>query len=177
MQLVVLVLNGHSKLPIGVSVRVNGFYCLSVLVLRHSGKLSWVYPAPRSMVAGIGFSQQNGWMDKGMSVVFTWSSWDPCKLGQILSLSNHHLDALGQCLVLQQDEQLPQSPWHTHRALPAAQRFLRTHTLRVERTERRRDRNVRLRKKGKSFLSLSRCLLHLFGELWIKTKGKRWFKQ
>lgn len=51
-------------------------------------------------------------------LIFTWSSWDPRELGQVLSLSDHHLDALGERLVLQQDEQLAQSTWCTHRALP-----------------------------------------------------------
>lgn len=61
---------------------------------------------------------------------FTWSSWHPCELGQILSLSDHHLDTLGHCLILQQDEQLSQSTRHTNRTLPVTQRFLRTQTLR-----------------------------------------------
>lgn len=46
--------------------------------------------------------------------VFTWRSRDPCEFEEILSLADHHLNALGQRLILQQDEQLSQSPWRTH---------------------------------------------------------------
>ena len=83
---------------------------------------------------------------------FTWSSWDPCELGQILSLSDHHLDALCQRLILQQDEELAQSPRHTHRAFPVTQRFLRTHTLRVGWMGRQRDKDKceRFNERGKN---------------------------
>lgn len=46
-------------------------------------------------------------------MVSTWSSRDPCEFGQVLGLPDHHLDALSHSLVLQQDEQLAQSPRHT----------------------------------------------------------------
>lgn len=96
-------------------------------------------------------------------LVSTWSSWDPCELGQILSLSDHHLDALGQRLVLQQDEQLAQCPWRTHRALPATERFLRTHALR--RAKPREEHKMgELEQEGeRRLLSLSRCSLHPLG--------------
>lgn len=62
-------------------------------------------------------------------MVSTWSSRDPCEFGQILGLPDHHLDALSHSLVLQQDEQLAQSPRRTLCALPVTPCFLRTHTL------------------------------------------------
>lgn len=76
--------------------------------------------------------------------MFTWSSWDPRELGQTLSFSDHHLDALGQRLVLQQDEQLAQSPRRTDGTLPVTQRFLGARTLsggnEGENTQRERGR-------------------------------------
>lgn len=89
--------------------------------------------------------------------IFTWSSWDPRELGQTLSFSDHHLDALGQRLVLQQDEELAQSPRRTDGTLPVTQRFLGARTLsggnEGENTQRERER---------VFLSISRCSLHRF---------------
>jgi len=60
----------------------------------------------------------------------TWSSRHPCELDKALCFADHHLEPLGQGLVLQQDEELAQWPAGGCRTLPPRQRLLRAQALR-----------------------------------------------